>query len=241
MIAPRADRPREGLFLRNHISGVIMVNREVILGISAFACLFVSTHGSAAQAGVIYSNLGGGDSFNSTSWRGVSNLIDAYASPFTPATDTQFGSAEVAFSHGTNTNSYLLELMQDDAGAPGVVIESIPFTGESTPSITVVNSILTPALTGGDQYWVGIRRVGSAVGLWYLNDTGDSSDVASLSAATGTWTVFTGTAITQHAFRVNDSPVGETVIPEPSTFALLSIGALALVGYGCRRKRRKAA
>ena len=39
---------------------------------------------------------------------------------------------------------------------------------------------------------------------------------------------------------VTDTPFS-AVVPEPSTFALLGIGGIALVGYGWRRKRQQAA
>lgn len=39
----------------------------------------------------------------------------------------------------------------------------------------------------------------------------------------------------------NLSFVAVSPVPEPSTFALLSIGGIALVGYGARRKRQQAA
>ncbi len=37
------------------------------------------------------------------------------------------------------------------------------------------------------------------------------------------------------------SVVETALVPEPSTFALLAIGGIAVIGYSCRRKRRQAA
>jgi hypothetical protein len=83
-------------------------------------------------------------------------------------------------------------------------------------------------------------NIGSPSGTWYFDvyssgDGGGDSAVDALSNPNVAITTWAG----PYTSSQNPPGTGISVVPEPSTYALLTLGALALGGYAARRRARK--
>jgi probable HAF family extracellular repeat protein len=109
-------------------------------------------------------------------------------------------------------------------------------------------------LAGGNSYAFGVNDAGQVVGQSnghaFLFSNGKLTDLNSLIPANSSWTLWSANAINnkgqivgygtnpsgaRHAFLLTPVPA-----PEPTSLALLSLGALGLAGHAWRKRRRAA-
>ena len=224
------------------------------------ACMAVLFSISCEQVigGVIHNTLGPVDSFDTGARRIGRYFRDGtfsgtnldVAVPFTPSTNVTLLTIEVPIGLYNYSTDPLLDptidvfLMDDAAGLPSSVLEtfSIVMPDRNTPpSLYLFNSQVNPLLQGGNQYWVvASSSSGNAFAGWFSTDP----------AIIGMWASGEGLEFGENrtfgmvhnrsntivpAMRIS----GLTSVPEPSTFVLLGIGGIALVGYRYRRKRQQ--
>ena len=125
--------------------------------LSLFLCLPLSA------STILYSNLGPGNTFNtSLAWVtgngsgfGNAGLEDAFA--FTPNLSATLTTISVPLALRNGTSSLLLNLYADGTGAPGTLLASFTATPTLTNTLTLVTlSVNGPLLTQGNTYWLGI-------------------------------------------------------------------------------------
>jgi len=97
-------------------------------------------------------------------------------------------------------------------------------------------------LVAGTTYWISIAETDittGAIGFLWREGTEDvgvsESDIAFSADNGGTWMADATTDFL--AFEL--STVDPTVIPEPTSIALLGMGAFGFFGYGWRRRKRE--
>lgn len=187
---------------------------------------------SSIQAGVIFSNFGPSDSYNSGGFR--VDLGEALAAPFTNVADALLGSIEVPVANYSPGSLYFVQMASDAAGLPGGVLESFAnVTFPSTPGIVTVTSADHPSLAAGGVYWVIVGLQGSdnvQGGQWFVTDPRYGGAFAWSPYPYESWNP---TRTDFPAFRVNSLDSG--AVPEPGTIGLTMLGGLALLAI--RRKR----
>ena len=190
------------------------------------------------QAATIVSTFGPADSFDAGSNWAISGPTNGFiieqhlAAPFTPTSSFSFDSADLALFLSSGLNQIQVVLMNDVGGLPGSAIETLTLGGIAGTAIYSVNSVLNPILNAGTPYWLaGLPGGSDTIVGWHLNDLGILGHVNSQPPPPG-WNFIAGE--TREAFRVN----GTRHIPEPSTYLLFGLGALAMMVL---RRRRKAA
>jgi hypothetical protein len=124
---------------------------------------------------VVYSNFGVGDTYNTGAAYAIGSPGNEYrrAVRFTPTFNGAFTSVRVPVLHLSGTNSYVVSLATDNAGIPGVDIET--FSGVVFPvaaSIVTLTSVASPPLLAGSSYWIVVRAPDPvvALGRWYANN-----------------------------------------------------------------------
>jgi hypothetical protein len=197
------------------------------------------------RAGIIFSTLGPGDSYdgnNGYEISGPSALAPPstgqveFSAQFTPSVTAIFSEIELAISSIEGTNSAIIQLQNDNAGLPGSLIEgfmvtNLPsFGSSSSGNLVTAFSVLMPTLVAGTQYWVSaLEGASNTLDAWNFNSIGQSGTASSSLNGGTTWISDPPNTLLP-AFRV------DSAVPEPTNLLLLAIGATGLIGYSRRRR-----
>jgi hypothetical protein len=199
------------------------------------------------QAAVLYSNLGPGDSFSTTSsWSVRGTATDSGYSAigvrFVATGSGNVSSIDVAFvqDEASSASDILFQLFADDGNTfpdfAGGVLDELTLNGSAVakarPALYSASSSSAPFLTIGTPYWLIAATGGKAFFGWNQTDPivsgGMFTDQTSPAGPDGTVT-----NATLATLRVN-------AVPEPSTFFLGSLAVTFGVIAGFRRRRSTA-
>jgi hypothetical protein len=207
------------------------MNRSLLRAAAGFVFFTLRT----AKADIIYSNLGPGQSYQpggySISGSGGTVLPpngfgSAVAMSFTPTANFTFGSVELPLEYygGPGTNSFIVSLMTDAGGHPGIFLESfsannLPST--SNPALDTFVSVTNTPLNAGTTYWIVAMPVAQdSAAFWLMNPTG-AQGYSRTANDSLTWIP-----------QLGDSPGlevdGTPIVPEPSSLHLMGIGFVGL-------------
>jgi hypothetical protein len=213
-------------------------SRLTALGLSI---LLVAASGAAHADTVLFTNFGPSFAYDTTSGNPVGNIFDGNlygaGDEFSVASTAKLSSLDIALSCAfVCSDNFTVALRTDSAGLPGSVLESflVPTTllgpfGNNNPPL-VLNSVLTPTLSVGSNYWVTVTADSSDTISWNLNSTGSALNTAFSSDGGTTW--FSPSGQTPGALQINGA--SSSPVPEPGSLALLATGA-GLLGVLRRR------
>jgi hypothetical protein len=198
----------------------------------------------SAKAGFIASNLGSGNTYNtSISYNlagpqastgiGYNLAVEFHISGTSPIA---FGSAELALEYHGGTNALNVLLLSSLSGQPGATLETISVTNVPVgPSLVIATSSINTMLTPGTNYWLAAVMSGNSYLSWMDNSLGQFNDTAYQVNTTGTpgpWTVATGD--TDIAFAINSASLAS--VPGPSSIMVLGVGAVSVFGFRVRQR-----
>lgn len=190
---------------------------------------------SLSQAVVLFSSIGttAGTTSNITDGNNAGKALNFVTAS---GDDYSLDTVRLSLSGATTDelNNVNLAIWSDDGtSAPiGTLLSDLSYTGNSTGNIFEFAPDSAITLAANTTYWVALAsfdNTGESVGWESFTEaaTGTASNTAGLFATGGTgsnpgaWTSSSGLL---NAFEVNG-----TVVPEPSSAALLGLGGLALI------------
>jgi hypothetical protein len=195
-----------------------------ILGLAVLT-LLVNGLGKA-NADVIFNDYGPLYTYQTTIGWTVSGSSTTFpftaANEFTASLTAAVTAVDLGISLAAGTNSVVVELMTDNGGTPGSVLESYGFVDQmgafgSQNSPLVATSVTNPILVAGTNYWmVAVPGASDTNAAWNYNDQSvTGTDLYSRDGG-ATWT--SNGSQTLGAFEVFGAPV-----PVPSTLVMSSI------------------
>jgi hypothetical protein len=199
---------------------------------------------SVCSAETIYTSLAGQDGTTITvHYDGPGGFIDSgLGSQFTVGPQDysfdRLGISAWRWDAALDDATMTLALRADDQGKPGATLEAFTITAADIVGNGVTlarSSVLHPVLSAGASYWItAVPGMNFSMG-WGLNTQGMLATFGHAPGSQGfeMWDTFASHAAL--AMVVEATPLPPTTVPEPSTFALLGTGVVALV----RRRRRQ--
>jgi hypothetical protein len=215
------------------------------IGLLAAVALLLGGVGQA-KADILFNDYGPAYTYQTnTGWTvsGPTSAVGssfANANEFTPLLTGAVTSVDFGIGLVSGTNSAVFQLMTDNGGVPGSVLESYSFVNQMGSFGTqngplVATSLSQPTLVAGTNYWmVALPGASDTWAAWNLNDQGVSGTDAISQDGGSTWQP--NGSQTFGAFEVfgNAGPV----VPEPASLTLLGIGIAGIAGYGWRRRKQ---
>lgn len=211
---------------------------------SVLAMILVPT--AQVDGGIIFDNFGPGDSYDTGNANDVygpsvsASNPRACAFPFTPSATYQFASAELPLGvnvFGSGPPTIVVELLSDNGGLPGTVLESFTFTNlvkSYSDKIVQATSILHPVLQLGTQYWLAaLPGAANTSGIWNYALPNTDGNKATTPDIGQTWKLNEFGEQPVSAFEIDGTPF--SAVPEPSTMALMFAGLLGLLCLAHRR------
>jgi hypothetical protein len=187
---------------------------------------------------IIFSTFGSGDTYQLGGYSiGDPNCI--VGNEFTVGVTSSYYLDKIELAVGMHRGSNELDvwLMSDAGRYPSTIIETFHFNGAMgvfgyNNPLLIAHSILHPVLNAGTDYWLVLSVPTGDFAGW--NCSLGTSGLINAKQGAGSWHPVGGYGLLG-AFRVSGS---STLIPEPSTVFLLSVGLLGLVGYSWQRKQK---
>lgn len=189
---------------------------------------------------VIFSDFGTDHSYNSSVGLAITGAqstagFNEWGEAFTP--DARFDLTQIRMALGsfTGVNGVTVSLDTNNGGAPGKALASGAFVG--LPQFGTTNAIVQTmtfangiVLQPSQTYWlVTAPFAANTQAVWNLNSTG----IVGLGAVNfgGVWLT---TRVPSGAFEV----IGNSVVPEPSSWLLFGAGLFGILGTIRKRKSR---
>ncbi len=168
----------------------------------------------------------------------------SYAVPFMPYEDVYLYSVTVAYGNPNEAMPNLtVEILEGDMemGLPAATMETLA-VDPSVPvpdGVSTFYSSLMPRLNAFYDYWLLIKPTDPTyleAFEWYQAPDPFSTDLAKglYDYSSGEFFGYSSEFVNEPAFRVEG-----IYIPEPSTAALLALGALAVTGAAWRRRAKR--
>jgi hypothetical protein len=191
----------------------------LVLGAVVVALSAVVSH---ADAAIIYSDLGPGDSFQDPYPIPSGLIVIGPASTYrvacsfaTGRAGWKFQSAELAlgYTSANGDNPFTVQIMTDVGGFPGQVLQTILSTGGPANTSTLVTVLANDSLIldANFTYWIALSANNGSSSAWMLNNT--TTSVATSQFDGGTCANLTGTS---GAMRING-----IAVPEPTSLVIM--------------------
>jgi len=191
---------------------------------------------SAAHASILFSSDGSATpSFNTGTGYGSYASANSTAAMFQAASSGVLTDLVVANdSVGNGSFPEVLELRQDNAGVPGVVIDTFTVTLANSAGLVTAASSTHPSLVAGQTYWLEDTIPPMALVAWRLSNPAVPGTVLASRSNDGPWqSTCPDCDGTLPAFAL----IGATAeVPEPMTMEL-SLSALVALLITQRRRR----
>jgi hypothetical protein len=201
------------------------------------AAAAVAACGPSAQATtILFSDLGPGQSYNCCQGylvgKGPIGSVAVPANSFVASASGPVSEIDVAFQQVVGSDSAVVSLWTNGGNALGTELGSWTVSGFpllasiGAGGLSTITGISGITLTAGDTYYLQIMYNAPGYGGWPFNSQGVTGNVLESGSPAGT--DLTG------AFDVLAAGV-----PEPATWAMLSLG-VAMIGCAARRRSRGA-
>jgi hypothetical protein len=193
----------------------------------AYFLLVLSFTATSAHADTIFSNLGPAKTWDTKNAYVINGAVAsgtprpfAPAMSFTPSFNSSLTSIELPLGLASGTDAIRVELLSDNKGTPGSLIESIvvaPKVGFPFPgTLMTATSALHPALLAKTPYWIAALPGGSSTaGGWLLSAPLQTDSPAFSSDGGATWVLKEFGDVGVAAFEVDGTP-----LPEPGALVL---------------------